>query len=722
MPLSHGQARGGDEDVIERLRIRWTARSERVLLISILAIAFTMVLMLAPSPAQAAQGAHAANGPLPAADPVHISAPVTDPQGFLSTEEAGTIRNAIATTAGRGVSSYVVLVPDFSDYDATDWCASSGNSSSINENSVIFVLAYEERDSAWCTNIPEDSALISDQAMDSAQDGALAIAAQSDPLDPEHTAQAAVAFVQSVGNSVGTGSGSNGNSGAQGTSSGALFIVVFVILIAIVIIIFFASRKSRNSGAPGAAVPSDNPQVQQQQVDAASQQLLASDEALRASADEVDFAKAQLGYAQADKLDAAVQTAQKGLSECFLLLPQMQEAPNLSEKSAIARQILGTISTVMPPVHDAQEELKELRDRQTNAESRLSDLRSRLQEAGMRAQASERTLADLQLKFSPAQLQSLQSQPRQAMAFVQAALSNCEEAQAQMNTNRAGAVEALDRATAQLNSALSAINAVDGAEAAISESNKVLGDAIASITSDLDDVRRLASDQSIFAPLVSGAQAAVAAGQAARSGQGDPLAALQQLRDAEDALDRALAPLRSANDQDNRARATAGERVAAAEAMVNQAQASLQANRHSGSLDARSAVSNAQAQLNLAKGLQASDPNGAISAANAALSAAQQALALLRTGSAQAQPVNHRSSGSNSMLWGMILGSILGGGGSSRGYGGPSRGGFGGSAPRRPSGGSFGGGSGGFRGGSSGFRGGGGGGGFRGGGGGRGKF
>lgn len=683
-------------------------------LLTTLAVALAVLAAILPSHAQAVPVR-------PAANPLDIAQPVTDPSGFLSTQEAGTVRNAIATTAGRGINTYVVLVPDFSGYDSTDWCATSGNQSSIEDNSVIFVLAYEERDSAWCTNIAEDSSLISDRALDRAQDDALAIAANSDPLDSQHTAQAAVAFVEAVGNAAGSGGTSNG---AAGGSAAGLVFVVALILIVLVAIIFFASRRKKNDQVrPGSRVPqSDSPQVQRQQIDSAQQQLLASDEALRASVDEVEFAKAQLGYAQADRLDGAVRAAQQGISDCFLKLPQMQEAPSLAEQAAIARQILATISSVMPPVYQAQEELKAARDRQTNAESRLDDLRGRLQEAAMRAQNSQRTLEDLKLRFSPAQLQSLESQPKQAMAFIQAAQNNCEEARTQMDSNRGAAVEALDRATAQLQSALAAIGSVDGAEEAISQSNRVLGNAIASITSDLDDVNRLAADQSAFAPLVAEARAAIQAGQAARGGQGDPLAALQKLRDAEDALDHALDPLRTANDQSVRAQTMAGERIAAAEAMVNQAQTSLQANRHSGSLDARSAVSNAQAQLNLAKTLQPSDPTAAINAANSALGAAQQALNSLRESAARPQPVNYRSSGSNSMLWGMILGSMLGGGGgSSRGYGGPSRGGFGGSSRGRPSGGSFGGG--GFRGGGGGggFRGGGGGG-FRGGGGGRGKF
>ena len=293
-----------------------------------------------------------------------------------------------------------------------------------------------------------------------------------------------------------------------------------------------------------------------------------------------------------------------------------------------------------------------------------------------------------------------------------------------MDTNRAGAVDALDRATSQLQSALAAINSVNGAEKVISESNQVLGSAIASITSDLDDVTRLAANQANFSPLVDDAQNAIRAGQAARNGMGDPVAALQQLRSAEDALDAALASLRSEHDQRQRNTALAAERITAAQAMVSQAESTLAANRSSGDLQARSAVSNAQAQLAQARSLQQSDPAASISASNAALASAQNALSSLQY--SQRQPVNHRSSGNNSLLWGMILGSSMSNNSrNNRGsWGSPGY-----SNQRGRSGGSFGGGrsSGGFGGGGrssgGGFRGSSGGG-FRGssGGGGRGKF
>lgn len=672
-------------------------------------------------------GGYAGATPLPTTPPVSIDEAVTDPTTFLSTREAGYVRNAIAATAAKGVNTKYVLVPDFSGYDPTDWCAQSANQTVTQADTVVFVLAYEERDSSWCTNIADGSPLLTDSQIDRAWDAALEVAGRSDPMSPEDAAWAGVAFAQSLEATLDSGGAS---SGSGWSLSGAWIVVLALTVIgATWMVIRSSSKKNRLRKAGGAQNPT--PANAQEKIDLAQTQLLASDEVLRNAADEVMFAQAQLGYGPADKLDAAVKKAQAEIGQAFTLLPQMQDAANLGARAAVATQILDKIQVAMPPVYAAQQELKELRDRQLDAKQRLADLRARLEEARKQVSRSEKTLDDLRLRFTPQQLQSLELKPSQANAFLSAATQNCDDAQRIIDSDRAGAVEALDRATSQLASGLKALNAIDTADTTIGESNKILASAIASITADLDDVDRLATNKANFAPLIHDAREAVAAGQAARNGQGDPLAALEKLRSAEDALDRSLDPLRSAHDQRQRNEAVATERIAAAQSMVAQAEAALSAARNYGGIDARAALSTAQQQLGIARASQRSDPAAAVTAANNALNSAQNAMTLLRNAPGTTN-VNHRSSGNNSLLWGMILGSMMGGGNRGRSYGNswgttPKRSGYGGSAR---GGGSFGGpsrstgrSSGGFRGGSSGgFRGGSSGG-FRGGGGSsRGKF
>ena len=676
----------------------------------------------------------AAGAPLPATAPTPPGDVVTDPTGFFDASQVQQLRQAASSAREKGLETYFVVVPDFSGEEAPDWCIDSADIASLPTTAIIYVLAYEDRDSGWCTNLPEHSSLISDDQIDDAWADSLDFLRDSDPLEPQAAANAGVYFAKQLATSASTGS--SGSPGAvapatSGSDRGSLvpFLVLMALLIGVLVFFLLKSSKKKKK-APGAVTHKNADQL----VSAAQQQLLASDELVRSAEDEVQFARAQFGPARTDQFANAVATARNGLTDAFTLLPQLDGASNAT-KVKIAEQITGILSTVMPPVKAAEEKLKADREREVGAETRLQDLRERIAEARRSVPSEQKRLSDLALRFTPTQLASVQDKPQMATKLLDSASDHLDQAKAQLATDRAGAVESIDAASSQLALALGALEAVRTAEAQIGDSNRVLAAAIASISSDLDDVSRLASNQSSFRALTTDAQNAIAEGQAARAGNGDPLSALAHLRSAEDALDQALAPLRGANEQKRRLSDQAAERIAAAEALVGQAQAQARAAGGRLNLQVRTALSNATAKLASAKASLQSDPAASVAAAAAAESQANVALSQMTSMPVySAQP---RRSSSNSMLWGMALGSIMSSGRgrpapprasyqqsgfgrpaapppprSSRGF--PSSGGSRSSGSSRSSGGFRGGGgsrgSSGFRGGGGGFRGGGGGG------------
>lgn len=687
------------------------------------ALLAALALVLLPGPAAVAT-------PAPATSPTPVGDVVTDPTGFFGAAEVQQLRQAAASTREQGLSPYFVVVPDFSGWDGSDWCVASADASNLPNTAIVYVLAYEDRDSDWCTALPENSPIISDDQIEDAWYESLDLLADSDPLEPAAAADAGVYFAKQLAAQAKTDGSSGAAAPSPSTSGGSSWGPFLVFMLALVAIaVFFLFRSSKKQPKTGKATKQNTEQL----VTAAQQQLVAADELVRAAEDEVQFARAQFGPAKTDQLAAAVKTARSGLTDAFTLLPRLDTASS-SEKAQIAQQITNTLSSVMPPVKAAQEQLQADRDREIGAETQLLDLQERIAEARRSLPSEQKRLADLGLRFTPTQLASLQDKPAMAEKLLDSAADHLNDARLQLATNRASAVESIDTASTQLALALSALEAVRNAETQIGDSDRVLAAAIASISSDLDDVSRLASNQLSFQALVSDAQAAITEGQAARAGRGDPLGALAHLRSAEDALDQALAPLRGADEQNRRMAAQATERIAAAEALVGQAQMQAQAAGGRLSLQTRTAVSNAASSLSSAKASLQSNPSASISASNAAEQQARAALSQMASMPAYSQAP--RRSSSNSMLWGMLLGSMMSGGGGRSSYGRTpySQSGFGSPPPRsrgtsfRPptsaprssgfrSGGSSRGG-GGFRGGGS-SRGGGG---FRGGGGRSGKF
>lgn len=702
-----------------------------------------------------------------ATSPVTIEGPVTDPSGFLSEAQKSEVKSAISGARARGVNLSYVVVPDFSGADPTDWCADSGDRSNLAADTVVFVVAYEERDSSWCTNLDSSGSIISDDAVDEAWDEALNAIRDSDPVTPEALTDAGVTFANEVaaqaggatspstgtsdttGNAVAPGPSENTSSGGSG-GFWALLVGVPIIGGLVFLIIRSSNRKKRGRASGSSATSAStlqSPKAMEQTITKASQQLLYADEALRAAKDEAAFAEAEFGYLRSDALRNAVAQAQSGVDQSFALLAKMDGSDNLKQKAGYATQILNTLNAAMPPVYTAQQELKALRDKQMNAGRRLKELRERVRELKNEIPRAQGTLNVLRTKHTTTELASLNEKPAQVAELLQVASGRLDDAQRQLQTDKRAAVDSLDDAASALAEAKANLVAIQEAETQLSQANEALTAAIASVTLDLSDADRLTKGQAAFAPLMEDANKAIALGQAARAGTGDPIAALAALQAAENALDQALAPLRSRDSQNQRDSKVAAERINAAQNVVSQAETQLQLNRGYAPLNARSQVANAQSALAQARSQQRSDPAASIRSADAAFSHAQSALSLLRSASRGQSPwgvtgsSSKTSSRSNSLLWGMLLGSMMGSGNRGRPYDpGYRTSGFGGGAPRRPPspparrpssgtfrgsrGGSMGGG---FRGGSSGggFRGGGGfsGGGFRGGGGGgRGKF
>lgn len=648
-----------------------------------LALVGTMLLVLGMT---APQLAHAE-------EPVTLTDRVTDPSSFLSAGETKTARDALNTAATDGYPIYAAVVGSFDGDSASNWCLAAANQSGISGDSIVLVVAYEDRQAGWCIS---DDSPHSDNAIEAAYQKALGVLGAADPLTGAATAQAIETFAQSVPTQ------------ASGESNTGAIIFFILILVAALTFLFFAARSARKKTK---LRDPRNPAGQKERITESGQQLLYADEALRAASEELEFARAQYGTLRTDALSDAIGAAKARLPEAFTLLNQMDSVSDLTQKAAFADQILALINQIMPPVAKNLDELKHQQAREANLDQLIAQSRQRVNEAQGRLPAMTQELTALQQLYPPEMLTSLVNLPGSAATALEAADGALTKAQALAKTQRSEAVGQVDFANRQLGQALTQMDTLADASGAIERSSQLVGTAIASLSASLDDVARLATDRSSFQSLVSDAQNAITNGETARAGKSDPLAALQQLRQAEDALNQALDPLRAADDVRTRQESQAKERIAAAETLVSQAESYVQASRNWASLDQRSQVRNARELLQRAKNSVGTDPATAISLAS---QAEAQARASLSGGPGTGRGPGRGANFSDALLWGAILGGWgnnsrrggggFGGGGFSGGRGGGGGFGGGGFSGGRGGGGGFGGGGfSGGRGGSSGF-------------------
>lgn len=661
--------------------------------------------------------------PALATSPVTISTSVTDPSDWLSDSQVSEISSSADEAGSAGLQVYFVTVPDFSGAEPIEWCKTSGVNSGLSNQSIVYVIAYEERMFTTCGNA--DQQVVTDSDITRATSVAKKVLAKSNPLDADTTTDAATTFISTLTSTVtGQASSSSSHSSSTGAPSsgksgfGWIRTVVVVVVIGGLIVFFVKRNKAKGASTPAPKATADHPwapgdqlpSLTEDQVLALTNQssalLLQADELVRSAADELDFARAQFGETKTDAYAKALSVAQAGIAKAFASQQTMNEASDSRSRTEAALTLQHELNQVMPALVEQQKAFSQLRDEEASVPTQATDVKTRILEAIAALPSVEAELTALQTLYSSTTVASLMDNPQQARALLDSASVAANQATSLATSDPSAALVQLDIARRALAMAGHQTEAIMSAKQDLAAANEVLTKAIASITSDLSDVTTLKADSAAFAPLVAEAQKAVAKAQSARAGSGDPLAALENLRLAESQLDAALEPLRSQADARERKVQAARNAVSDAQAQYARANSYIQGRRGVIPLDVRSTLAEAKAELDQAVALVQTDPDQAMTLAKSARS---MALTVLSTpindpSYRQADQFRHHTNGSggiftdntglgNALLWSVLLnaGRSLGQGGSGGGFSG---GGF--------SGGGFGGSGGGFGGGSSG--------------------
>lgn len=509
---------------------------------------------------------------------------------------------------------------------------------------------------------------------------------------------------------------SGGGSGAVDDGSGAgaswltWILVIAVVVIGIVLIVIFVRRRRGKTGTVaqgGTGAP--QPSIEDLERRAASL-LVETDDAIKTSAQELGFAKAQFGDAATAEFEAAIASAQQGLDEAFTLKQQLDDATPDSPQDTRAwnERIIALCEAANALLDEKAAAFDELRKLEQNAPEALA----RVQDARAKAAAS--------LDDAAARLQTLRA-------------SYAPEALATVADNPEQARQRLAFADEQLAAAQTAIGAGDGGEAAVGiraaeeavGQATLLEDAIEKLATDLAEgersaaalVAELESDVATASALpdpdgrIAGAIAATRqqlenarahlTGNAKR-----PLAALQGLEAANQQIDALVQGVRDAAAQAQRARQMVGQLILQAQAQVSTAEDYITARRGAVGAEARTRLAEAGAALARAQALQSGDPEQAMQHAQRADQLAGQAIQLAQNdvgafggaGGGMFGGGGQSDGGGmlGAVLGGIVLNSMLGGGRSSGGSSGGLGGMFGGGSSRSSGGGfrpgSFGGG------------------------------
>ena len=445
-------------------------------------------------------------------------------------------------------------------------------------------------------------------------------------------------------------------------------------------------KQAASGGTPGSQAAGPAAMTVEQLRTQAGSALVQADDTVRAAAEELSYAQAQFGLSATDAFTAALDSARKHLSRCFELRKILDD--DIPETEPQQRQmyteILQHCSEAVGEIRAQEEAFNKRRGIEANLPTSIAESTQRADETEQAIVMAETILVTLSAAYPASSLTSVSQAPEQARRLLAAGRTALDQARASVEASQeATAVEQVRIAQGSIAQAGQLAAQVTGARERLQSAAKDLEAAIASISSDLVDAKRLEGSvpAATLAPLVADAEAAVAQGRQASgsSPSGDPLAALDHLAQAEAAIDAALAPAREREENDSRARASLGSRLARLNSQVESVTSYITTYRGAVGPSARTALSEAARHATAATSMQTTDPVAALAEVAAAepLVAQAQALAEADVRGSSSSSWSPRSgesysggygrSGSGLDLGSLLLGGLLMGGGHSYG-------------------------------------------------------
>ncbi|WP_247826625.1 TPM domain-containing protein [Arthrobacter antioxidans] len=446
--------------------------------------------------------------------------------------------------------------------------------------------------------------------------------------------------------------------------------------------------------------------------------LIAADDAIKSSEQELGFAEAQYGAEAIATFSQDIATAKQHMGESFKLQQQLDDhIPDTEEQQ---RQWLGEIIRRCEDVNASLQEHKEdfdaLRELERNAPDALLRAQSAADEARRRFSAAEQTLRTLQgryLESATTQVSDNIEQARERLAFVDSAATEARSRMAQDDTGRA--VVAVRAAEESVHQSTVLLDAIDKRAEELAGAERELDRALPDTEQDLAQAQamdRAGQYRDLAGPIAALQSAVATVRQERQNGRSNPVALLQRLEAAHAQLDAALGGVRDQAENTRRAQDALQHALIAAQSSISGTADYIRARRGGVGSEARTRLAEAERNLDYAVDLQRSDPVTALSHAQQATMLAEQAAQLAEQdvdgfgGGGFGGGMGGRYGGrggdgmGGALLGGILLGGLLNGGGFGGGHhdGGGFGGGFGGD------GGSFGGGGfGGFGGGGGGF-------------------
>lgn len=611
-----------------------------------------------------------------------------------SSEETQTADSIDAYNAATGSDLRVVFVKTFTDpSDRTGWAQAVEQSADSPGQTLVLAVATHSRTYGFYAS--------GDFPLSQGDVQQIATSDLEPQFGSDDWAGGVQAFASGLEKAQSGGGTTSGGSGASGFIT--LFLVVALIVVIIVVVSVLrrrAKQRAQGVGDGGAAGP---PPVDQKELDqTASRALIALDDDLRTSEQELGFAVAEFGDQAAQPFSAALTVAKQRARDAFAIRQQLDDdvpetPPQKREMTERIIALCADAENTLSAQTSAFDDLRKLEQQLPTAVPAASQQRAQLQAGSAEAATALETIRG---RFGDDAVRGAADDLEQADHLLQLAGDALTDAGTAAAAG--GGAVALRTAQQALGQAAELLNGIVSAPAEFMATKRQLDAAVEDTRSDIAEAQRAGAKDTELVAAVAAARAAIETADLQA-----PSAGLATVEQANGRLDRAMAPIRDRQQRLSRAVATLPRAIESAQQATRDARRYIENRRGGIRSEARTRLSEAQRELDRADALQSSDPIDALGSAQHALALAHEASDLAQRDVDDFRGGGFGGGGSRGgdLVTGAViagvLGGILGGGnhGGGGGWAGGGGGGWGGGGGFG-GGGSFGGGGGGGGGGS----------------------
>ncbi|HET6820592.1 MAG TPA: hypothetical protein VFH98_08570, partial [Candidatus Limnocylindria bacterium] len=446
--------------------------------------------------------------------------------------------------------------------------------------------------------------------------------------------------------------------------------------------------------------------------------LIDTDELLRQNGQELGFVEAEFGADAAKPFAASLASAREELQNAFRIRQQLDdgtpEAP--PQREELLNQVVAHCEAAHQLVDAQTKKFQELRDLERRAPNVLAEQERRVGEVAARLPATEETLGLLRSDAGGSS-QAVQGNVAEARKRLDLAGRAASEGKAALQKGDTGAAARAAKASQDaLAQAGALLDAIDREAAALDEARMNLDTGLERARADLEQARSAVAgapgtdQQDELNAVVQKLDAAAAAAQGTPR---DLVLAYRLAREGESAAEQVVAKVHEGEERRTKELSAVDAAIRAAELSADRAEEFISSRRHGIGRRARTALSEADAALQRARGARETDPQTALAEARRATELADAAYQRARNDfsdtesrgqggtvliGGQPYPTGRQTNWGSDVggaILGGIIGSILSGGGRGGwGGGGFGGGGFGGGGfgSSRGGGGIFGGG------------------------------